>query len=80
MSEDRPYTVALSNEEVVALVRWHTIQMRKISNALGKAQLTIQSKSLFPSGRELKKLHDEAKALVEQHSQRARGLLSIVKQ
>lgn len=70
---ERPYNVALSRDEVIALVHYHRREMQSITRKLGKASLD------FSKAFELKKLHDMAKAAIDKHAQRGKGLLSIVK-
>lgn len=57
----------------MALVNYHTAQMRKVSNRLGKLALE------FRTGRDLKRLHDAAKEKVQGSAARGRELLAIVK-
>lgn len=73
MNTERPYNVALSRDEVVALVKYHTAEMRKVTNRVGKMALE------FHIGRDLKRLHDVASEEVYLHSKRGKELLAIVK-
>jgi hypothetical protein len=77
--EDRPYTVALSANEVYALVKWNCAQMRRITKLFGQEALQLQAKSCFPQGTRLNQMKDVCKAKVEEHFKRAQGLASILK-
>lgn len=79
MNTDRPFTIALSSDEIVALVNYHTRCARKATTAMGKAALEHRGRNLLPSGRYLKALHDEAKQIVDAHVGRAKGLLSLIR-
>ena len=79
MNTERPYTIELSCDEVAALVNYHCRCVRRVTNQMGKAALEHRGKSLLPSGRYLKLLHDEAKKLTDAHIARAKGLQSILK-
>jgi len=79
-STERPFTVSLSAAEVLAIVNYHTAQVRRIPKILGNAALKLQASSILWSSRDMRALHAEAKLQVESHTNRARGLLSILKQ
>ena len=76
---ERPFTVALSASEVAALSNWHLSICRKIPKRLGQAQMELQAKSILGSPRQMKQLIDIAKEQLKAHSDRATGLLSILK-
>ena len=74
-----PFTVPLSFEEVVALVKFHNAQSKRITRAFGKASLEERAKfQFFPSAANLKRLHDEAKSMIEKRCGRAKSLLAIL--
>jgi len=75
---DRPLTIALSYAEVAALANWHISQARKIPARLGKASMGLHRGMLFSSKREFDELHKVAKAQLEGHSIRAKGLMSLI--
>ncbi len=78
MSDDRPFQIALSREELMALVKYHVACARRVPKKLGQAALELQAKSLFPSGRALKTLHEVARKTIEEHATRAKGLASLL--
>lgn len=73
------YPVALSVEELKAVIDFHVRATKRIPKALGQAMLKHQATHLLPSGRAMKVLHDEAKSLIQQHAARVTELLSIFK-
>jgi hypothetical protein len=75
---ERPYTLALSADEIAALVKYHTNCVKRVSNKMGKAALEHRGTTLLPSGRYLKMLHDEAKKISDSHIARAKGLVSLL--
>lgn len=78
MNTEQPFSIALSSDEIVALVKYHTGCVRKITNKMGKAALEHRGTHFLPSGRYLKLLHDEAKKLTDFHIARGKGLVSLL--
>lgn len=78
MNPETPFTVALSRDEMVALIRFHVARIRALPKKLGQESLKM-STGAFPRQRDLKALHDAAKQVLDYHSSRARGLSSILK-
>lgn len=76
--ETYPHTIALSDREIIGLVKWHTAQIKRTVKRAGQAMLEI-STSPMPKGRALKALHDEAETIVTFHQSRAKELLAVVK-
>ena len=77
-AEDRPYTVALSSDEIVALVRYHSSCAKKVAKRFGDVSLQTRANSFFGSGKKLKALAGEARRLINLHSARAKGLFSVL--
>lgn len=78
MNEDYSLTLAISTDEVVALIKYHTAESKRIARKFGK--VAMQGNTFFqPSGRNLKALHDFAKIELDKHSKRAKGLLSLLR-
>ena len=75
----RPYTVALSGSEVVALANWHVSIARAIPKRLGKAQMELQAKSILGSPRQMQGLLAAAREQLDAHSKRTHDLMAIVK-
>jgi hypothetical protein len=78
MSIARPHTVTLSDEEVLALVKFHTNCVRQIPKKLGKALLEERT-NFFSRSRTMKILQEEAEAAVEARVARANELLTFIK-
>ncbi|MDP3850493.1 MAG: hypothetical protein Q8Q59_08325 [Luteolibacter sp.] len=78
MSPETPFTIALSRDEMIALIRFHSSKCRAIPKKLGQESLKL-SLGPFPKMKEMKALHDAAKNVLTYHSTRARGILSIIK-
>lgn len=76
MNPETPYTLALSHNEMVALIKYHTAQVWAVPKKVGAISLKM-SAELFPRKRDLKSLHDEANAVITYHSARTRGILSL---
>ena len=76
---DREFTVALSHAEMIALVKWHTSQVRATTKRFGSAALDMQRFNVIPSGANLKSLHDVAKSQIVNHTSRARELRAVLK-
>lgn len=76
---DRPYNVALSQAEVVALVKWNIAQAKRVTKIFGQEVLKTQATSAFPTRAKVDALRKVCQAKMEEHGQRARGLASILK-
>jgi hypothetical protein len=74
---ETPYTIALTHNEVVALVKYHAAQMRAVPKRFGKAILSAGGPV---PGWSLKKANGEALALVKAHQHRAKELLQVIGQ
>ena len=74
---ERPFTVALSHAEVVALAKYHVSQARGIPKRLGSASMELLTMSPL-NGRGVKRLHDVAKQQLEAHAQRTEQLMKIL--
>ena len=74
---ETPFTIALSKEEMIALIKFHTARCRSLPKKVGQESLKL-SQGPFPKMREMKALHDAAKQILTYHSTRARGILSIL--
>jgi hypothetical protein len=70
---ERPFNVALSLAEIVALANWHTAQIKRIKPRVGKI---IMEEGI--RGPKAMLVIKEAQAQVAAHATRARGLLSIL--
>lgn len=75
---ERPYTINLSKAEVVALVKYHCAQARRIPKALGQATMELRAHSLFGTKKQSDALIKAAQKQLEAHSLRAKGLASIL--
>lgn len=75
---NRPHTVNLSDEEVSALVKFHSACARRIPKQLGKALLE-NHRSLFSRARTMKIFHEEATRAVQSRVERAKELLKLLK-
>ena len=78
MHPETPFNIALSKNEMIALIKWHASQMRAIPKKVGAISMKMAADSPFPRTRDLKALHDEAKDVMNYHSGRAKGLLSLI--
>ena len=76
---ERPYQVALSAAEVVALVNYHAGHAKKIPKDLGKALLNKSITAFVTTSRDRKILIDDCEAQVNAHLNRGKGLLSFLK-
>jgi hypothetical protein len=77
-SRETPYTIAISKNEMIALIKWHTAQVKALPKKVGAISMKMAAESAFPRTRDLKALHDEAKDVMTYHTSRAKGLLSII--
>lgn len=76
--EDRPFSIALSREEVIALVKYHSSCARRVPKRFGEAAAKLTRGTFFPKSRELKVLSEVAEDALKKHTTRAKGLLSIL--
>ena len=74
---ERPYQVALSAAEVIALVNYHAGHAKKIPKDLGKALLN-KSNPFLTRPRDTKFLINECEAQGNAHLNRGKGLLSFL--
>jgi hypothetical protein len=75
LEQARPYAINLSLPEVLALVRYHMAEQRKLSNKVGAI---IAANVFSPS--DLKTGLADVRAYVSHHQARAKGLLAIAKE
>jgi hypothetical protein len=75
LAQPRPYAINLSLPEVLALVRYHMSEQRKLSNKVGAV---IAANTFSPS--DMKSGLAEVRAHVVHHQARAKGLLAIAKE
>ncbi|MEI8289832.1 MAG: hypothetical protein WCH99_10190 [Verrucomicrobiota bacterium] len=75
----REFVISLSHAEAIALLNWHTVQIKSTTRRFGSCAMKMTAFNLTPNGRNLKILHDTAKQQIEGHSARARELMSILK-
>jgi hypothetical protein len=75
--DDRPFSVALSQQEVIVLVKWHTAQAKRIPQIAGKAAMNLMTGCPLKA-RDSRTLFEEAGKILARHTTRARGLLSIL--
>jgi hypothetical protein len=78
MNPDTPFTIAISKNEMIAIIKFHTAQVRALPKKVGAISMKLAAENVFPKTRELKALHDEAKDVMAYHTSRARGLLSLI--
>ena len=76
---DRPFTVALSGAEVVALVNHHILQTKRCTKFVGKKLLTMSATSIMPARKESNAYIDEGRKILEAHIARAQALQSFLK-
>jgi hypothetical protein len=76
---DRPYNIALSEAEIIALADWHLKVAKSIPKKLGQTALNLSANTLFRPGRDSKALFSHARQQIDAHCLRARGLSSILK-
>ena len=72
---ETPYSIALTHNEVVALVKYHASQMRAVPKRLGKAMVSAGHPV---AGWAAKKATRDATELIRSHQQRARDLLQVI--
>jgi hypothetical protein len=77
--DEKSFTLAISQSEMVALIKWHSSQARSISKKFGQAVLTIQAKSIFGRSADVMALKKHCQAEIEKHGLRAKGLISLLK-
>ena len=77
-SAERPLGLQVSSDEVVALIRYHSSCCKRIAKKYGQLALALSRDNPFTSGARLKVGADVAKAKVKEHSDRAKGLMSIL--
>jgi hypothetical protein len=75
---DRPFSVALSQQEVIVLVKWHTAQAKRIPQIAGKAAMMNLMTGGPLKARDSRTLFEEAGEILARHTTRAMGLLSIL--
>lgn len=76
---DRLFKMELSHAEVIALVNWHTAQVKNTTKRFGAAAMEMQKFNVIPNGKNLKSLHTLAKEQIESHAARGRELIGIIK-
>ena len=76
---ERPHTLALSKAEVVALVRYHTGMIKRVTKTVGAHLCDMRSKTLLASSRDTKAVINEGQKLVEAHFDRAKVLNDTLK-
>lgn len=78
-TRETPYSIALTHNEVVALVKYHAAQLRALPKKVGAISMKLAADSNgVPKMRKMKALHKEAEEIQIYHSTRARGLLSLL--
>jgi hypothetical protein len=80
MSEpaERPFMVALSDAEMLALIHHHIKEMRHITKSVGNKLMDLRANNPFAGARTSRILIDAGKDLMNAHAQRAKGLQSIL--
>ncbi len=76
---ERPYTVALSDAEVFALIKHHVAMTKRVTKIVGNKLLVLSAKSPLPQRRDSNALIEEGRKMVEAHLARAKGLQSFIK-
>ena len=76
-NHEYPYQLALTHNEMIALIKYHGSQMRAVPKRLGKTSLELSQRGL-EGIHQMKSLHAEAKRVLDYHSTRARGIMSLL--
>ena len=77
MNPDTPYTVALSHNELVAVIKYHAACIRALPKKVGAISMKMVQDNKAHT-RELNMLHKEAKEVAVYHGTRCRGLVSLL--
>ena len=78
---ERPYTVALSGAEVVALVKYHVGQSKRITRVFGQEAMKDRAeRGLFGNASKLNALAKLSRTLLNAHMDRAKGLAAILEE
>jgi hypothetical protein len=77
--DERPFTVACSKGEVVALVKFNLSQMRRVGKVFSQKGLEMVAAKPLASGRELVMLRKLCQDEMKKYADRAKGLASILK-
>lgn len=77
---ERPRMVALSDGEILELVRHHVSMTKRVTKHVGKQLLTLSANSVMPKRRESNALIDQGRKIVDAHIARATGLQCILKE
>ena len=78
METPASYTLELTHNEMVALIKYHCAQARAIPKKLGKISLQMAAESPALKMREMKALNAHAQQIIDHHSGRAKGILSLI--
>ena len=76
---ERPFTIAISQAELVALVKWNTAQAKRVVKVFGQEALKASATSIFPQGTKLATIKTVCLGELEKHTTRAKGLASLLK-
>jgi hypothetical protein len=78
-TRETPFTIALTHNEVVALVKYHVAQTKAIPKKLGAISMKLaKNANGIPKSSDIKSLHKEANEILSYHTGRARGLVSLL--
>lgn len=69
--------VALSHAEVLALIKYHTGQAKRVTRVFGNEAIKLKS-DFFSSGNKLKALANISREQLKGHSDRSNELLKIL--
>jgi len=71
-----PFQLALSHNEMVALVKWHSAEIRKVPKQLGSIALKMREARV--GARQMKEIHNRAQDVIDFHVARAKGIMSLL--
>lgn len=78
-TRETPYTISLTHNEMVCLVKYHTAQAKAMPKKVGAISMKLADENRgIPRRRDLAALHAEASDVLQYHTSRARGILSII--
>jgi hypothetical protein len=78
-TRETPYSMALTHNEVVALVKYHVAQTKALPKKIGAISMDLaKNNGGTPKASDMKALHKEAKGILDYHTGRARGLVSLL--
>ncbi|MCX6896283.1 MAG: hypothetical protein NTZ16_12460 [Verrucomicrobia bacterium] len=79
ITTERPFTIAISQAELIALVKWNAAQAKRVVKIFGQESLKVSATSIFPQGTKLATMKAVCLGELDKYTTRAKGLASLLK-